>query len=199
MADNVLVDNGALSDYTVSADEGSGGLVQRFKLAYASDGSETHVPADADGLLVNLGANNDIQLPGTVEADIGAMRAALVGGGTVLQDPVVNSTGTTVPMRFASVSATADGNNIITTGTTSKVQRILGYVLTATAAGLVTIQDTNATPKVIGRLRIGGDGYGASYAGGIDAPVGDTGSGYGITINCAAGVDVYGHITYILI
>lgn len=66
MADNPTIDNGSLTDYAVSADEGSGGYVQRVKLAYSADGSETHVTADADGLLVNLGANNDVSITGTV-------------------------------------------------------------------------------------------------------------------------------------
>lgn len=71
MADNPIIDNGTLTDYTVSADEGSGGYVQRVKLAYSADGSETHVSADADGLLVNLGTNNDVTVTGTVTANAG--------------------------------------------------------------------------------------------------------------------------------
>lgn len=62
MPDNVTVDNGGLTDYTVSADEAASGQVQRIKLAYSADGVDTHVQADADGLLVNLGANNDVEL-----------------------------------------------------------------------------------------------------------------------------------------
>ena len=74
--DNVEVDNGALADYTVSSDEGVGGHVQRVKLAYSADGSEVHVPADADGLLVNLGTNNDVAVTGTV--DLGATDNAVL-------------------------------------------------------------------------------------------------------------------------
>ena len=64
MADDITVDNGDLTDFAVSADDASGKLVQRVKLTYSADGSATHIPADADGLLVNLGSNNDIS--GTV-------------------------------------------------------------------------------------------------------------------------------------
>lgn len=75
MADNVTVDNGALTDYVTSTDEGVGGHVQRVKLAYSADGSETHISADADGLLVNLGANNDVAVtsvvPGTGATNLG--------------------------------------------------------------------------------------------------------------------------------
>lgn len=78
MADNVTVDNGALTDYLVSADEivATGELLQRVKLAYSADGVATHVTADADGLLVNLGANNDIS--GTVTANLGAVDNAVL-------------------------------------------------------------------------------------------------------------------------
>ncbi|MDD2765909.1 MAG: hypothetical protein PHE83_18250 [Opitutaceae bacterium] len=77
MADGVDVDNGALTDYKVSSDDaGVGGHVQRVKLAYAADGSEVHVPADADGLLVNLGTNNDVTVTGTV--DLGATDNAVL-------------------------------------------------------------------------------------------------------------------------
>ncbi len=76
MADNPTIDNGALTDYTVSTDEGTGGHVQRVKLAYSADGSETHVTADADGLLVNLGANNDVTVSGVSTA---ANQSTIIG------------------------------------------------------------------------------------------------------------------------
>lgn len=52
MADNPTIDNGALTDYIVSTDEGSGGHVQRVKLCLSADGSETHIDADSIGLAV---------------------------------------------------------------------------------------------------------------------------------------------------
>lgn len=40
------------------------------KLAVSADGDSTHLPATAaDGLLVNLGANNDVTVTGTVTAN----------------------------------------------------------------------------------------------------------------------------------
>lgn len=61
MSDNVTIDNGDETDFVASTDDaGAAGHVQRVKLTYSADGSATHVPADADGLLVNLGANNDV-------------------------------------------------------------------------------------------------------------------------------------------
>jgi hypothetical protein len=84
MADNVTVDNGDLTDYPVSSDEGAGGQVQRVKLAYSADGSETHVSADADGLLVNLGANNDITVTGTVAVTDNASTLSVDDGGSTI-------------------------------------------------------------------------------------------------------------------
>lgn len=60
MADNVGIQLGADADVATDQVEGTGEHVQLFKLAVAADGSRTLVPADADGLLVNLGSNNDV-------------------------------------------------------------------------------------------------------------------------------------------
>jgi hypothetical protein len=82
MADDVLVDNGAEADFTVSADDAAGALVQRVKLAYSADGSATHIPADADGLKVNLGADNDVTVAGV--ATEATLADVLVDTGNIL-------------------------------------------------------------------------------------------------------------------
>jgi hypothetical protein len=65
MADNVAITAG--SGTSIGTDDcGAGGHVQRTKLSYSADGVATAVPADADGLLVNLGSNNDVTVTGTV-------------------------------------------------------------------------------------------------------------------------------------
>jgi hypothetical protein len=58
MADNIDITAG--SGTTIATDDCTTGHVQVVKLAYGADGNRTQVPADADGLLVNLGANNDV-------------------------------------------------------------------------------------------------------------------------------------------
>jgi len=86
VADNVTVDNGSLADYSVSADEVTGQArhVQRVKLAASADGSEAHIPADAtNGLLVDLGANNDVTVTGTVTVQD--------GGGSLTVDGAVGT------------------------------------------------------------------------------------------------------------
>ena len=63
MADNVQFQSTQLatpaSGTTVSTDEAASGHIQRVKLAYSADGVDTHVTADASGLLVNTGAHLD--------------------------------------------------------------------------------------------------------------------------------------------
>lgn len=70
MADGVQITAG--SGTTIATDDaGAGGHVQVVKLAIAADGSATALPGDAtDGLLVNLGSNNDVT--GTVTANLAA-------------------------------------------------------------------------------------------------------------------------------
>lgn len=60
MADNVDITAG--TGTTIATDDCTTGHAQLVKLAYSADGVRTHVTADADGLLVNLGANNDVAL-----------------------------------------------------------------------------------------------------------------------------------------
>ncbi len=74
MADNVDITAGAGT--TIATDDCTTGQVQVVKLAYGADGDRTHVPADADGMLVNLGANNDIS--GTVTANLSATDNAVL-------------------------------------------------------------------------------------------------------------------------
>lgn len=70
MADDVTVDNGAGTDYDVATDDdGSGNHVQIVKLALSADGSRVPITADASGMLVNLGSNNDVTVTGSVTAD----------------------------------------------------------------------------------------------------------------------------------
>jgi len=58
MADDVAITAG--SGTNIATDDCTSGHVQLTKLAYSADGDRTHVPADANGLLVNLGANNTV-------------------------------------------------------------------------------------------------------------------------------------------
>lgn len=112
MADNVTIDNGGLTDFVVSADEAASGLVQRVKLAYSGDGVDTHVTADAGGLLVNLGANNDVVASGTVTigggtAYVGGTASVNVVGGTATWT-LAAGTAVVGKVQVANSTATAD-------------------------------------------------------------------------------------------
>lgn len=66
MADDVTIHNGASGTGTsfdaATDDDGSGNHIQLMKQTYSANGVRTPIPADADGLLVNLGANNDVSV-----------------------------------------------------------------------------------------------------------------------------------------
>lgn len=68
MADNVAITPGV--GVSVATDDcGAGGHAQIVKLAISTDGSATAIPANAaDGLLVNLGTNNDVTVTGVSTA-----------------------------------------------------------------------------------------------------------------------------------
>jgi hypothetical protein len=70
VADDVSITAG--SGTPVATDDCTSAHVQIFKLAYGANGDRTHVPADADGLLVNLGTNNDVTVTsGSITANAG--------------------------------------------------------------------------------------------------------------------------------
>lgn len=75
MADGIDVTAG--TGTTILTDETGSGHAQVVKLAIATDGSATLIPADGTaGLLVNLGSNNDVTVTGTV--DLGATDNAVL-------------------------------------------------------------------------------------------------------------------------
>lgn len=71
MADNIQITAG--TGTTILTDDCTTGHAQIVKLAISTDGSATLLPGNAtDGLLVNLGANNDVTVTGTVTANLAA-------------------------------------------------------------------------------------------------------------------------------
>lgn len=96
------------------------------------------------------------------------------------------------------VQATADGvNNIVAAVASAKI-RVIAYALTAaTTAGLVTIQDTTGTPVVVALLNLA-IGMPACFNGDERAFAFETSTGKGLDFSNATGVDVYGHITYVV-
>jgi hypothetical protein len=188
MADDQLVDNGAEADFTVATDDCAGKHVQLFKLAYSADGTRTHVPADADGLLVNLGANNDVTVSGTV--------TATDGGGSLTVDAA------SLPLPTgASTEATLADVLTDTGGILAELQGAIDVVATGTVTAdteLTTADfDTGAgtdTRAVVG-LVLPGSGGGVLVGGsnrlpvdgsGVTQPVSDGGGS--ITVDGTVGI-----------
>lgn len=94
MADNASLSDGFGGTVDVSADEAASGLLARVKLAYSADGVDTHVTADADGLLVNLGANNDVTVTSGTVAISGTPTVSVAGTASFTVDTVGLSAGT---------------------------------------------------------------------------------------------------------
>ena len=119
MADNVQFQSAQLatpaSGTTVSTDEAASGHIQRVKLAYSADGVDTHVTADASGLLVNTGAHLDAIHDAMALTDQAmAVKAAIFGhnsGGAGSYEPVkVTPSGAlTVEVNDGGGSITVDG------------------------------------------------------------------------------------------
>jgi hypothetical protein len=91
MADGVEITAGTGTE--ISTDDcGAAGHTQIVKLAIATDGSATLVPADAtDGMLVNLGANNDMTVTGNVAVTHTALTELAAAIDTEVQVDVVTS------------------------------------------------------------------------------------------------------------
>lgn len=90
MADNVAITAGSGTDIATDQVTGTGEHVQLVKLSYSADGSRTPASVDADGVLVNLGANNDVTVTGTVTVDLGTNNDVTVTG-TVAVDLGANN------------------------------------------------------------------------------------------------------------
>lgn len=99
---------------------------------------------------------------------------------------------------YVPLTATRDGDNQIIAGTAGKSIVVLGYALNVNAAGVVKFQDSAGTPVVHAEFEFV-DGGGATYAGGLACPAFALAEGVDLEINCAAGVDATGHLTYALV
>lgn len=179
MADNVTFQSATPATPSagtiVSADEasGSGAKVQRVKLAYSADGSETHVAADADGLLVNLGANNDVTVTGSVAATQSGTWTVVVSGTVAISAaalPLPSGAATAAKQPAIGTAGTPSADVISVQGVSG------GTALPVSQSGTwsVTVADGGGSITVDGSVSITGsvavtDGGGSLT---VDAPVG---------------------------
>lgn len=90
----------AATDETTSGPHSAGAQMGIAKLAVSANGDSTHIPATvADGLLVNLGANNDVTVTGSVTT--GGLTDAELRAAAV----PVDASGSTVPVSNAGLTA----------------------------------------------------------------------------------------------
>jgi len=79
MADGVPITAG--SGTTIATDDtGATGHVQLVKLAYSADGVDTHVQADANGLLINTGTHQDEVINSIATTDVGLTTKSTIFG-----------------------------------------------------------------------------------------------------------------------
>lgn len=132
MADGIAITAGT-GTTILTDDTGAGGHAQIVKLAISTDGSATLLPADGtDGLLVNLGANNDVVVSAT-NLDIRDLTAT----------DVVTVTGGA--SQTADVKITLDGESVPVTGTF--------WQATQPVSGTVTA-NLSAGTNLIGRVEL---------------------------------------------
>lgn len=108
MADGITLNSGSGGATLATDDAGASGHVQVVKLAIATDGSATAIPADGtDGLLVNLGSNNDVTNAGTF-----AVQAAQSGTWTVQPGNTANTTAWKVDASSVAVPVTDNAGSL---------------------------------------------------------------------------------------
>lgn len=100
--------------------------------------------------------------------------------------------------KYARIDATSDGDNTVIEGVANKRIVVLGYAINVNAAGVVKFQDSAGSPAIFAVFEFA-DGGGATYTGGLECPAFEVALGNGLELNCAAGVDGTGHLTYVLV
>ena len=167
MADNVAITAG--SGTTIATDDiGSGVQVQRIKPVWGADGTGT-----------------DTQVSQPLPAQ------------TTLEVSQMSSLGTIATPQFAVINTSASGDTTIVALVSSKVIRVLSYVIVADAAVAAKFTSGAAGTALTGAMSL-------SANGGIAAPfnpVGhfQTGSGVALVLNLGAAVGARGHLTYIAV
>lgn len=139
MADDLTVDNGALTDFIVVTDEetATGKHMQVFKLAISVDGVRTLVPATvANGLAVDVTRLSAL-IAGTNR----------IGGTYDTGGQIIDENGTVRTVQRAFENATLSGNNEVVAAQGSGIRiRVLSVkVVTATA---LTIKFQSATTDI---------------------------------------------------
>lgn len=150
MADNVPITAG--SGTNIATDDTGTEHVQIVKLAIATDASKTPIPADAtDGMLVNLGANNDIS--GTVTANLSATDNAVLDAIEADTTTIAGAVSGT-EMQVDIVGALPAGTAAIGKLSANSGVDIGDVDVTSISAGTNLIGDVGIQPRTSGGLSV---------------------------------------------
>lgn len=160
MADNTVLNAGVGGD-TIASDDVVGIKYQYVKLADGTADSATPIPGGAAGLLVDLGANNDVSVTGSVSVSGSALPAGAATSALQTQPGVDIGDVTVNNAAGAAAVNIQDGGNIITVdGTVAVTNAALSVVgggveLTALrvtvandSTGLLSVDDNGASLSV---------------------------------------------------
>ena len=117
MADGVPITAG--SGTTIATDDcGAGGHTQIVKLAYSADGVATLVTADANGVLVDLGANNNVTVDsGAITATLAAETTKVIGTVNVAAGQTIAATGPVTDTQLRATPVPVSGTVTANAGT----------------------------------------------------------------------------------
>jgi hypothetical protein len=212
MADGVDITAGS-GTKILTDDTGANGHAQVVKLGIATDGSATLIPADGtDGLLVNLGANNDVTVTG---AALTALQ--LIDDPVAVLGTATYSEATTKGMIIGAVRRDADTTLVDTTNEIAplqvdangrlKVEAFSGEALPITDnSGSITVDAAESAPlairPIITRISVAAAGLdNAAYAAGetlgdlmtvSNAARASGGSGYIVGVSAVDASDTLG-------
>jgi hypothetical protein len=134
MADNVTVDNNALTDYTVASDDDGTAQHQYVKLEWGPDNTQTKVDTGASALPIQDGGNS-LTVDGTVAISAGS---AVIG--TVQHSTTTLVSGQSAPTNAAgNIVASRSGRQRLTLLNAGSVDVYVGPSVVTTANGMKLI------------------------------------------------------------
>jgi len=151
------------SGTTVSTDEAASGHIQRVKLTYSADGNDTHVTADANGLLVNTGAHKDAVVNAVAATDQAITTKSAIFGYTTSGSGSFEPVKVT-PSGALTVEATIEdgGNSITVDGTVAATQS--GTWNINNVAGTVSLPTGAATESSLAAIAASASGSNLNVA-----------------------------------
>jgi hypothetical protein len=131
-------------------DAGAAGHVQIVKLARSTDGSATPITADADGMLVNLGTNNDVTISdggNVISVDDGAGSLTVDGTVAISGTVAVTDNSGTLSVDDGAGSLTVDNAALSVTGGGVEASA-LRVTIANDSTGVVSVDDNGSTLSV---------------------------------------------------